>query len=135
MFILSYSISFVCFWFSASSLFGIQEQHTQSPVKSSTPSSQEDVRFSGRFTLAYNFHFTLGNPSLAFSNSSLTLHSRAQLLLSRRCPFFRVCTLAYNFTSPFIISLWDSARAYSHSGKALIPSSLKELCFSELIAV
>ena len=36
MFILSYSISFVCFSFSASSLFGIQEQHIHSPVKSST---------------------------------------------------------------------------------------------------
>ena len=135
MFILSYSISFVCFSFSASSLFGIQEKHTHSPVKSSTPSSQEDTRFSERSILAYNFHFTLGNPSLGLSNSSLTLCSRAQFLLSRICPFFRVCTLAYNFTSPFVISLWDSARAYSHSGKALIPSSLEELCFSGLIDV
>ena len=34
--------------------------------------SQEDARFSGCCTLAYNFHFILRHPSLGLSNSSLT---------------------------------------------------------------
>ena len=41
--------------------------------KELNPSSQEDARFSGRSTLAYNFHFMLRHPSLGLSNSSLTL--------------------------------------------------------------
>ena len=41
--------------------------------KELNPSSQEDARFSGRCTLAYNFHFILCHPSLGLSNSSLTL--------------------------------------------------------------
>ena len=103
------------FSFSASSLFGAQQQLTHPPVKSSNfplrnmpvfqgvaprhtiftsscviplwdsatahspsgkelnPSSQEDARFSGRCTLAYNFHFILRHPFFGLSNSSLTL--------------------------------------------------------------
>ena len=41
--------------------------------KELNPSSQEDARFSGRCTLAYNFYFILRHPSLGLSNSSLTL--------------------------------------------------------------
>ena len=41
--------------------------------KELNPSSQEDARFSGRCTLAYNFHFILRHPSLGLSDSSLTL--------------------------------------------------------------
>ena len=41
--------------------------------KELNPSSQEDARFSGRCTSAYNFHFILRHPSLVLSNSSLTL--------------------------------------------------------------
>ena len=41
--------------------------------KELNPSSQEDARFSGRCTLAYNFHFMLRHPSLGLSNSSLIL--------------------------------------------------------------
>ena len=41
--------------------------------KELNPSSQEDARFSGRCTSAYNFHFILRHPSLGLSNSSLTL--------------------------------------------------------------
>ena len=77
MFILSFSIFFVCLavillvpciiplWDSvaAFSLSG----------KELNPSSQEDAHFSGRCTLAYNFHFILRHPSLGLSNSSLTL--------------------------------------------------------------
>ena len=41
--------------------------------KELNPFSQEDARFSGRCTLAYNFHFILRHHSLGLSNSSLTL--------------------------------------------------------------
>ena len=41
--------------------------------KERNPSFQEDARFSGRCTLAYNFHFILRHRSLGLSNSSLTL--------------------------------------------------------------
>ena len=41
--------------------------------KELNPSSQGDARFSGRCTLAYNFHFILRHPSLGLSNSSITL--------------------------------------------------------------
>ena len=63
MFILSFSIFFVCLavvllipcviplWDSAAA-------HSPSG-KELNPSSQEDARFSGRCTLAYNFHFIL----------------------------------------------------------------------------
>ena len=76
-FILSFSIFFVChavillipyvipLWDSAAA-------HSPSG-KELNPSSQEDARFSGRCTLAYNFHFILRHPSLGLSNSSLTL--------------------------------------------------------------
>ena len=37
------------------------------------PSSQEDVRFSGRCTSAYNFHFIPRHHYLGISNSSLTI--------------------------------------------------------------
>ena len=77
MFILSFFIFFVChavillipcvipLWDSAAA-------HSPSG-KELNPSSQEDARFSGRCTLAYNFHFILRHPSLGLSNSSLTL--------------------------------------------------------------
>ena len=77
MFILSFSIFFVChavillipcvipLWDSATA-------HSPSG-KELNPSSQEDARFSGRCTLAYNFHFILRHPSLGLSNSSITL--------------------------------------------------------------
>ena len=41
--------------------------------KEFNPSSQENVRFSEYYTLAYNFHFILHHPSLGLSNSSITL--------------------------------------------------------------
>ena len=75
MFILSFSISFVCLvvillifcviplWDSGTA---------QSPSgKELNPSFQEDARFSGRSTSAYNFNFVLRYSSLGLSNSSL----------------------------------------------------------------
>ena len=61
--------------------------------KKLNPSSQEVSRFLGRCTLAYQFHFSLHQPSLSLSNSSLTLPLRAQPSLSGRCPFFRMLLL------------------------------------------
>ena len=61
-------------------------------------SSQEDARFSGRGTLAYNFYLILRHPSLGLNNSSLTLRQRAQPFLSGRCPFFRMLHLDIKFS-------------------------------------
>ena len=74
MFILSFSIFFVChavillipcvipLWDSVTA---------HSPAsKEVNPSSHEDARFSGCCTSAYNFHFILRHPFLGLSNSS-----------------------------------------------------------------
>ena len=73
MFMRFFSIFFVCYavillipcviplWDSAAA-------HSSSG-KELNPSSQEDARFSGRCTLAYNFQFILRHPSLGISNS------------------------------------------------------------------
>ena len=77
MFMFSFSISFVCIVvillvLCAIPLWDLVAAH--SPFgKELNPSSQEDARFSGRCTSAYNFHFILRHPSLGLSNSSLTL--------------------------------------------------------------
>ena len=78
---------------------GLTHPPAHSPSgKELSPSSQEDARFSGRCTLAYNFYFTLRHPSLGLNNSSLTLRQRAQRFLSGRCPFFRVLHLGIKFS-------------------------------------
>ena len=77
MFILSFSISFVCLVvilliLCIMHLWGSVQAH--SPFgKDLNPSSQEDALFSERCTSAYNFNFILRYPSLGLSNSSLTL--------------------------------------------------------------
>ena len=77
MFILSFSISFVCLVVTPLILCIIplwESATAHSPSgKELNPSSQEDARFSGRCTSAYSFHFNLRHPSLGLSNSSLTL--------------------------------------------------------------
>ena len=77
MFILSFSISF--FWLvlillilCVIPLWDLAPAHSPSSKKLN-PSSQEDALFSGRCTLACNFHFILRHPSLGLSNSLLTL--------------------------------------------------------------
>ena len=77
MFIPSFSIFFVCLAVillvpCAIPLWDSAPAHSPSG-KELNPSSQEDAGFSGRSTLAYNFHFTLRHPSLGLSNSSLIL--------------------------------------------------------------
>ena len=118
MFVLSFSISFVCLvvtllilciiplWDSATA-------HSPSG-KELNPSSQEDARFSGRCTSAYNFHFILRHPSLGLSNSSLTLRQRAQPFLSGRCPFFRALHLGIQFSLHPASSLFGTQQQLTH---------------------
>ena len=94
MFMLFFSIFFVChavillipcvipLWDSAAA-------HSPSG-KELNPSSQEDARFSGRCTLAYNFQFILRHPSLGLSNSSpiLLIKSIYAFIL-----FYTICDL------------------------------------------
>ena len=87
------------------------------------PSSQEDARFSGCCTLAYNFHFILHYPSLGLCNSSSPSDKNAH--------FSGRCNLAWKFfTLSCVIPLWDSATAHSSSGKELNPSSQEGVRFS-----
>ena len=118
MFILSFSIFFVCLavillvpcviplWDSATA-------HSPSG-KELNPSSQGDARFSGRCTLAYNFHFILRHPSLGLNNSSLTLRQRAQPFLSGRCPFFRALHLGIKFSLHPASSLFGTQQQLTH---------------------
>ena len=76
--------------------------------------SQGDARFSGRCTLAYNFHFILRHPSLGLNNSSLTLGQRAQPFLSGRCPFFRVLHLGIKFSLHPASSLFGTQQQLTH---------------------
>ena len=97
MFILSFSISFVCLvvtllilciiplWDSATA-------HSPSG-KELNPSSQEDARFSGRCTLAYNFYFILRHPSLGLSNSSLNPDKELKLSSLEESCFSRLIVL------------------------------------------
>ena len=72
--------------------------------KELNPSSQEDARFSGRCTSAYNFYFILRHPSLGLSNSSLNPRQRAHTFLSGRIMFFQAyCCLG---------SLWFGTHPY-----------------------
>ena len=82
--------------------------------KELNPSSQGDARFSGRWTLAYNFHFILRHPSLGLNNSSLTLRQRAQPFLSGRCPFFRVLHLGIKFSLHPASSLFGTQQQLTH---------------------
>ena len=67
--------------FTSSCVIPLWDSATAHPPSSKdkelNPSSQEDACFSGHCTSAYNFHFILGHPSLALSNSTLTLWKRA----------------------------------------------------------
>ena len=78
-------------------------------------STEEDTRFSGRCTLAYNFYFILYHPSLELSNSSLTLQYRAQAFLSGKCPFFRALHLGIQISFCPASSLFGTQRQLTHS--------------------
>ena len=77
MFILSFSIFFVylAVILLVPCIIPLWDSATAHPPsgKELNHSSQEDARFSGRCTLAYNFHFILRHPSLRLSNSLLTV--------------------------------------------------------------
>ena len=118
MFILSFSIFFVCLAVILHVLCVISlwdSATTYSPSgKKLNPSSQEDARFSGRCTLAYNFSFILRHPSLGLNNSSLTLRQRAQPFLSGRCPFFRALHLGIKFLLYPALSLFGIQQLLTH---------------------
>ena len=118
MFILSFSIFFVCLavillvpcviplWDSAAA-------HSPSG-KELNPSSQEDARFSGRCILAYNFHFIQSHPSLGLNNSSLTLRQRAKPFFSGRCLFFRALHLSIKFSLHPASSFFETQQQLTH---------------------
>ena len=100
MFILSFPISFICLvvilliicvillWDSATA-------HSPSGIELN-PSSQEDSRFSGRCTSAYNFHFTvhpLWDSVSAHSHSGKEINPSSQ----EDARFSGRCTSVYNF--------------------------------------
>ena len=61
--------------------------------KELNPSSQEDARFSGRCTSAYNFYFILRHPSLGLSNSSLNPDKELKLSSLEESCFSRLIVL------------------------------------------
>ena len=82
--------------------------------KELNPSPQEDARFSGRCTLAYNFYFILHHPSFGLSNSLLTLWQGAQLFLFGRCPFFRALHFGILFSLHSASSLFGTQQQLTH---------------------
>ena len=118
MFILYFSISFVClvvtlFILCVIPLWDSVTAHSPSS-KELNPSSQDDARFSGRCTSAYNFHSILRHLSLGLSNSSLTLRQRAQSFLSGRCLFFRALHLGIHFLLHPASSLFGTQQQLTH---------------------
>ena len=102
MFMLSFSISFVCLVVTLLILCVIllldpAPAHSPSD-KQLNPTSQGNARFSARCILDYKFRFILSRPSVELSNSSLTLWWRGQSFLSGRYPFFRALHLAIHFS-------------------------------------
>ena len=118
MFILSFSIFFVCLAVillapCVISLWDSATVHSPSG-KELNPCSQKDVRFSGRCTLAYNFQFILRHPSLGLNNSSFTLRQRAQPFLSGRCLSFRALHLGIKFLLHPASSLFGTQQQLTH---------------------
>ena len=118
MFILSFSIFFVCLAVillvpCVILLWDVAAAHSPSG-KELNPSSQEDALFSGRCTLAYNSYFILRHPSLELNNSSLTLRQRAQPFFSGRCPFFRVLHLGMKFLLHPASSFFGTQQQLTH---------------------
>ena len=103
MFILSFSISFIClvvilFSFSTSSIFGTQHQLTHPLVKSSTLPLRKVPAFQGVAHRQTNFTLSCVIPLW----DSATAHSRSgkelNPFLSGRCPFFRALLLGMQFS-------------------------------------
>ena len=137
MFILSFSIFFVCL---AGILLvpcviplGTQQQLTHPPVNSSTLRLRKIPVFQG--VAPWHTIFTsscvipLWNSTTAHSSSgkSSTLPLRKMPVFQGVAPWHKI------FTSSCVIPLWDSATAHSPSGKELNPSSFNQSCFLGLI--
>ena len=116
-------------------LWGLAAAYSPSG-KEFNSSSQKDVCFSGRCTLAYNFHFILHHPSFGTQQQLTHPAVKSLALPLRKVPIFQgVAPWHTIFTISCTIPLWDSVTAHSPSGKELLPSSLNESCFSGLIVV
>ena len=88
--------------------------------KELNPSFQEDARFSGRCTLAYNF--LLHSASSLFGTQQQLTHPpvKSSTLPLRKMPVFQgLAPCLTIFTSSCVIPLWDSATAHSPSDKEL----------------
>ena len=103
MFILSFSISFVCLVviIVILSVIPLQDSATAHSlsVKELNPSSQEDARFSGRCTLAYNFHISsciipLWDSATAHSTSGKGLKYSS---LEESCFFWAYCFVMFSY--------------------------------------
>ena len=133
MFILFFSISFVCLvvaplilciiplWDSATA-------HSPSG-KELNPSSQEDARF-----LHLGIQFSLHPASSLFGTQQQLTHPpvKSSTLPLRKIPAFQGVAPRHTvFTSSCVIPLWGSATAHSPSGKELNPYySQEDACFS-----
>ena len=134
IFILFFSISFGCLAvifliLCAIPLWDSTTDH--SPFgKELSRSSQEDARFS----VICTFHLA---SSLFRTQPQLThLPVKSSTLPLRKMPVLQgVSPWHKNITLSSVIPLWDSATAHLPSGKELLPSSVDEWCFSELIVV
>ena len=131
MFILSFSISFVCLvvtllilciiplWDSATA-------HSPSG-KELNPSSQEDARFSGRCTSTYNFYFILRHPFFGTQQQLTHPLVKSSTLPLRKMPVFQGVPPRHTiFTSSCVNPLWGSATAHSSFGKEILHSSLED---------
>ena len=138
MFILSFSISFVCLVVTLLILCIIplwDSALAHSPSsKELNPSSQKDVRFFRALYLA--IHFSL-HPALSLSGTQQQLTQppvKSSTLPLRKMPVFQGVAPRHTiFTSSCVIPLWDSPIAHPPSSNELKLSYLEKSCFSVLV--
>ena len=97
---------------------------------------------SGRFPFSRALHLgiqlSLYPASFRFGTQQQLTHppvKSSTLSLRKMSVFQGVAHRQTNFTLSCVIPLWESARAYSPSGKDLILSSLEKSCFTGLIVL
>ena len=139
IFILSFSISFVCLVVILLILCVIPLWDS---ATAHSPSGKAQPFLSGGWPFFRALHlgikFSL-HPALSlFGTQQQLTHSQAKrsTFPLRKMPVFHGATSWHTiFTSSCIILPWDPARAHLPSSQKLISSSLKESCFSGLIVV
>ena len=92
-------------------------------------SPQKDARFSGRCNLASKILLYPASSLLGTHQQLTHPSSQEDARFQGAAPWHR------NFTSSWVIPLWDSATTHSLSGKVLISFSQEESCLSGLIVV